>query len=144
MKILNTTNGQWIRLFWDKLAVAAIPPTPGAKNLFLKLAPWLAPLAKSLGRPGIQLYEAPFNYGGRHFEIDATWVYPDGAQDGIQASFMVELNGCGFLFLLTDPQHGTILETRLGPDRLGTKLPPLVRMIELYCSQQSKRVFIVP
>ena len=146
MKILNTANQSIIRLFEDKLATITTRPTAGAEDLFRKLARRrLLPLTRRLGLPSIQLFGLQlFSYGGRNFEIDATWTYPDGAIDGINASFMIESFGRGFQFILFDHHLGTIFESWLGCNNLDGKLITLVNLVEQYCTQRSKGTFTVP
>jgi len=145
MKILNTANQQSIiRLFEKRLAAVVVRPSANAEALFRKIAQRLLPLVRSLGLPTIQLFEKPFPYGGRSFEIDVTWTYPDGAIDGINTSFMIENAGKGFQFILFDHQRGTIFETWLGARNLETKIPTLIKMTEQYCAQQSHSTFTVP
>lgn len=145
MKILNTANQQSIiRLFEKKLAAALVRPSANAEALFRNIAQRLLPLVRQLGLPTIQLFEKQFSYGGRHFEIDVTWTYPDGAIDGINTSFLIENIGKGFQFILFDHQHGTIFETWLGARNLETKIPALIKMTEQYCAQQAHGLFTVP
>jgi hypothetical protein len=137
MKIFNTVNQQSIiRLFEKKLAAVIVRPSANAETLFRKIAQRLLPLVRQLGLPTIQLFGLKqFTYGGRHFEIDVTWTYPDGAIDGVNASFMIENVGKGFQFILFDHQRGTILETWLGAHNLDAKIPALIKLTEQYCAQ---------
>lgn len=145
MRVLNTINHPIILLFNEKLAVTKSRPSSSAEDLFRKLARRLLPLVKHFGTPSIQLYGSlPFPYGGRCFEIDTTWTYPDGAIDGINSSFMVEDGGLGFQFILFDHQRGTIFETWLSRNNLDSKVFNLVKMIEQYCLQQSQGTFTIP
>jgi hypothetical protein len=146
MKILNTANQDIIRLFEERLASSLVKPTLGAQDLFRKMARRLTPLSKKFGLPSIQLYgSTSFNYAGKHFEIDITWTFPDGAIDGINSSFLIENAGRGFQFILFDHQRGTILETWFNSQhKLDIKLNSLIQISEQYCAQQNYGPFMVP
>jgi hypothetical protein len=140
MKVLNTASGNpLVGEFNRKLlgAPASQQPSAGAKALCRNMLIHLASLGK-LGKPVFQLFDQAqqFEYNGRHFEFDITWTHPDGAIDGTSASFLVGRKGTGFQFILFDQQRGTVFETWLGPNNLGLKLAPLVKMTLLYCAQR--------
>jgi len=79
--------------------------------LAISMAPFLVSMLKTFGEPSIQLFGAQtFEYGGRHFTTDVTWVWPDGAIDGVVISFLVEEHGKGIQFILFDSQVGTVCE----------------------------------
>jgi len=140
MRIFNTASGKsFIAEFNRKLFNAPISQQPsfGAKSLCYQMLVHLMPLQK-MGKPVFQLFDQShqFEYGGKHFELDITWTHPDDAIDGTSASFLVSCNGSGFQFILFDQRCGTIFESWLGPDNLGSKLPPLTKMTLLCCGIQ--------
>lgn len=109
MKVFNTNGNPIIAIFNKKLSIGTLHPA--ANGLFRRMAGVMLPLVRAIGKPAIQLFDSqPFEYDGRRFGLDATWVFPDGAIDGVHASFMVEERGRGFQFILLDHQRGTVTD----------------------------------
>jgi len=140
MKVLNTVSNSFVAVFNRKLAAAPITqqPSTGCASLFRRMLGHLNPIAKTLGMPSFQLFGSqPFEYGGRQFELDATWTYPDGAIDGVNASFLASVGGAGFQFILFDHQQGTIHES-WDPcsDNLKTRLTQLVGKTTKYIARR--------
>lgn len=151
MKVLNTSTatGGILALFKRKLG-ARKGPNIKADALALSIAPFLLPLVKVAGEPSIQLFGAQaFEYGGRNFATDVTWVWPDGAIDGIVVSFLVEEHGKGIQFILFDPQVGTVYENfalaRMAGVASGLSISHFVMRTLSYCAGiAATRSFAVP
>jgi hypothetical protein len=139
MKVFNTSTatGRILAMFRRKLS-SKPSADPNADKLCLAVVPILQPLAKAIGDPAIQLFDPPFEYGGRRFATDATWIWPDGAADGILASFLFEEHGKGTQFILFDPQMGTIYENyalaRMAGVTSGLSIAHFVLRTMSYCA----------
>ena len=140
MKVLNTVPGNPLVAELNRKILstpADRQPSTAAASLCRRMLGHLRPL-RTLGAPVFQLFgqSQPFLYGGKTFELDVAWTHPDGAIDGVCASFLVVCGGGWLQFILFDQRCGTVFEKRLGAGDLGTRLPSLVRTILLYCSRR--------
>lgn len=135
MRVLNTSGNSLLAMFNRKLAAGQRPPA-GCEALFRRMLGHLVPMAKALGMPSIQLFGSqPFEYGGRSFGLDATWTYPDGAPDGANASFLAQVDGAGFQFILFDHLCGTVFEHWFVPSGLlAQEMAAIVQMVVDYCA----------
>ncbi len=112
MRILNTAGRKpSLVRFEKKLSGTGMRhrPTQGAQALMRHILAQVDKPLAGLGQPSFQFF-APtlFDYAGRKFAIDATWVHPEGAIDGVHVSFLVAADGTGFQFVLFDQQSGTV------------------------------------
>jgi hypothetical protein len=146
MRIFNTVPNAIMSIFASRMARSAVPPTKPAIALFTRMAPLLRPLSQLCGAPSVQLYgPVPFEYAGRNFGIDVTWMYPDGAVDGITISFMVEEHGRSYQYVLFDHQGGTVHDLNLSPYGLSFDLQTIVDEVRNYClASHQHRTFSVP
>ena len=138
MKLLNTTKNPIIELFNKKLAIAHVATgcclNSAPVNLFLKVAKRITPLLTLSGDPSIQIFvPSSFEYGGRSFATDATFTYPNGAIDGVVASFLIDENGKGYQFILFDHSCGTVFDAYFSAYFIDFDLPVLVKRVERYC-----------
>jgi hypothetical protein len=112
MRILNTAGrSPLLALFGRKLCRTAIKgrPAPAAQALMRQILAQVDRRLSALGQPSFQFFVPDaFEYAGRQFGIDATWVYPEGAIDGVHISFLVAEGGGGFQFVVFDQRSGTV------------------------------------
>jgi hypothetical protein len=138
MKVLNTSGNLLVAEFNRRLAATSQFSSPACQTLFRRMLGHLDPLAKGFGMPAIQFFGSqPFEYGGRHFGLDATWTYPDAVIDGVNTSFMASVDGSGFQFILFDHQCGTVFERWFVSNGLFAKeMAALVHMATGYCASR--------
>jgi len=139
MKVLNTSGNSLLAEFNRRLAAAPAnqQPSTGCLALFRRMLGHLAPLNKTLGMPAFQMFGLqPFDYLGCQYELDVTWVYPDSANDGVNASFLASVGGTCFQFILFDHLHGTVFERRFPANSavVAKELVTLAGMTVGYCA----------
>jgi hypothetical protein len=130
--IFNTHPHPWVAKLKQKAILSGISLAPAALRLFEKLA---AILARTVS-PGNRYCRLPddfcfsparFSIMGRDFSIDISLdhILPGG--QAVQASFLVEKNGGGWVFMIHDPLFGVVRQEWRETSDVAARSPDAMR-----------------